>query len=161
MDIIFDFEELLKRTIAFYDSLEFDISEKDLNRAITSLMMPEYANEWNKRNRIDGLKIGDHRALATVGDAVCAAYIMLKEFNDETTPCELSDKNKLGQNSNLRIVGRQLLEGRLFALNNDIRDNNVKDYATAFEAVIGFIALTNLDKAFRILDEYLKSVKII
>lgn len=70
------------------------------------------------------------------------------------------------QNKELNIVGEQVLKDVLFARNNDLISNNdnenKKAYATAFEAIIGFIVLLdkaiNTNNADRILKEKLANV---
>ena len=100
--------------------------------------------------------------MATVGDAVCEAFVMLKEYNDALTADDLDKKKESLQNEKLNFVGDVL-----FASNNDLESNNEahpnkKAYATAFEAVIGFIALLDKDQntnnADRILKEQLSNV---
>jgi 23S rRNA maturation mini-RNase III len=59
------------------------------------------------------------------------------------------------QNRQLNIIGKKLLKDKLFAYNNDLRNDNTKDYATAFEAVVGFISLLNINKAFKLLDSFI------
>ena len=71
-------KEMIKLTIEFYNLLEIEISKKDEMMAVQSLTMPDYAKEYNDKHNE---KIKDHRALSTVGDAICGAYIMLKEYN--------------------------------------------------------------------------------
>lgn len=116
---------------------------------VQSLTMPEYAKEYNDKHNE---KIKDHRALSSVGDAICGAYIMLKEYNIDITSEELTDKKKIVTNEHLNIIGENLLSNKLFAINNDLKEGNKKSYATAFEAVIGFI---NKNKVDEILNKYL------
>ena len=40
-------------------------------------------------------------------------------------------------------------------MNNDLKEGNKKSYATAFEAVIGFICIINKNKVDEILNKYL------
>ncbi len=40
-------------------------------------------------------------------------------------------------------------------MNNDLKEENKKSYATAFEAVIGFIGILDTNKVYEILDKYL------
>ncbi len=56
-------------------------------------------------------------------------------------------------------MGKLLLKEHLFAKNNDLKDTNTKSYATAFEAVIGFLSL--LDKKTFNKSTTFKTVKII
>ena len=158
------YDEMVEKTREFYDELQIDISDKYVDLAVRSLTMPQYAKEYqDKYNQY----IGDHRALATVGDAVCEAFVMLKEYNDALTSDDLDKKKECLQNEGLNLAGEKMLNGVLFASNNDLKSNNAdypnkKAYATAFEAVIGFIALLdknqNTNNADRILKEHLSNV---
>lgn len=145
-------KEMIKLTIEFYNSLGIKISKEDEMMAVQSLTMPEYAKEYNDKHNE---KINDHRALSTVGDAICGAYIMLKEYNIDVTSEELTDKKKIVTNEHLNIIGETLLSNKLFAMNNDLKEGNKKSYATAFEAVIGFISIINKNKVDEILNKYL------
>ena len=80
---------------------------------------------------------------------------MLKEFNTNSTQEELTDKKKIVTNKHLNIIGKNLLLNKLFAINNDLKEENKKSYATAFEAVIGFIGILDRNKVYEILDKYL------
>ena len=53
-------------------------------------------------------------------------------------------------------IGKDLLQNKLFAVNNDLTEKNIKSYATAFESVIGFIGILDKNKVNSILDKYLK-----
>ena len=145
-------EEMIKLTIEFYNSLGIKISKEDEMMAVQSLTMPDYAKEYNDKNNE---KIKNHRALSTVGDAVCGEYIMLKEYDMDITSKELTDKKKIVTNDHLNIIGKNLLSNKLFAMNNDLKESNKKSYATAFEAVIGFISIINKNKVDEILNKYL------
>ena len=145
-------KEMIKLTIEFNNLLEIEISKKDEMMAVQSLTMPDYAKEYNDKHNE---KIKDHRALSTVGDAICGAYIMLKEYNMNITSEELTDKKKMVTNEHLNIIGKNLLLNKLFAINNDLKEENKKSYATAFEAVIGFIGILDRNKVYEILDKYL------
>lgn len=135
-----------------------------MDLAVRSLTMPQYAKEYqDKYNQY----IGEHRALATVGDAVCGAFLMLNRYTDEKTKKELTAEKKVVTNEHLNLVGEKILKDWLFASNNDLESNNEAHpnktaYATAFEAVIGFIALLDKDQntnnADRILKEQLSNV---
>ena len=155
------YDEMVEKTREFYDELQIDISDKYVDLAVRSLTMPQYAKEFNDKFHKE---IGDHRALATVGDAVCEAFVMLKEYNDALTADDLDKKKESLQNEKLNLVGERMLKGVLFTSNNDLESNNddhpnKKAYATAFEAIIGFIALLdknqNTNNADRILKEQL------
>ena len=161
---MYTLKEMNEKSLNFYKGLNVEISQENIPLAVRSLAMPQYAKEYqDKYNQC----IGDHRALATVGDAVCEAFVMLNEYNDDLTSDDLDKKKEGLQNEKLNFVGEQMLKGVLFASNNDLKSNNEdhpnkKAYATAFEAVIGFIALLdknqNTNNADRILKEQLSNV---
>ena len=163
--MLLTYEEMRERAFEFYDDLQINIPKIYVDLAVRSLTMPQYAKEYqDKYNQC----IGDHRALATVGDAVCEAFVMLNEYNDDLTSDDLDKKKESLQNEKLNCVGERMLKGVLFTSNNDLESNNEdypnkKAYATAFEAVIGFIAL--MDKAQytnntdKILKEQLSNVR--
>ena len=162
--MLLTYEEMSERAFWFYDDLQINIQKKYADLAVRSLTMPQYAKEYqDKYNQC----IGDHRALATVGDAVCEAFVMLKEYNDALTADDLDKKKESLQNEKLNLVGERMLKGVLFTSNNDLESNNddhpnKKAYATAFEAIIGFVALLDKDQntknADRILKELLSNV---
>ena len=112
------------------------------------------AKEYNDKNKQN--TINDHRALATVGDAICGSYVMLKEYKSNITSEELSNKKSIVKNENLNNIGKNLLQNKLFAVNNDLTEKNIKSYATAFEAVIGFSGILDKNKVNSILDKSLK-----
>lgn len=72
--MLLTYEEMSERAFEFYDYLQINIPKKYVALAVRSLTMPQYAKEYNDS---DNHPIGDHRALATVGDAVCGAFLML------------------------------------------------------------------------------------
>ena len=147
-----EFSEMESRTREFYEK-KLNIKIKDINLAVASLTMTEYAKIYSDKHKV---KIDNQDGLATVGDAVCGAYVMLKEYKPFTTKGKLTDEKNIVTNEHLKIVGKKLLEGYLFYENNDLKEDNKKDYATAFEAIIGFIALNDINDVGRILKEYLK-----
>lgn len=158
------YEEMSEKASRFYEGLQIKIPEQYVDLAVRSLTMPQYAKEYqDKYNQY----IGEHRALATVGDAVCGAFLMLNRYTDEKTKKELTAEKKVVTNEHLNLVGEKILKDWLFASNNDLESNNEAHpnktaYATAFEAVIGFIALLDKDQntnnADRILKEQLSNV---
>ena len=161
---MYTLKEMKEKSLEFYKGLNVETSQKNILLAVRSLTMPQYAKEYqDKYNQY----IGDHRALATVGDAVCEAFVMLNEYNDDLTSDDLDKKKESLQNEKLNLVGERMLKGVLFTSNNDLESNNAdhpnkKAYATAFEAIIGFIALLDKDQntnnADRILKEYLSNI---
>ncbi len=109
--------------------------------------------------------------MATVGDSVCGAFLMLNKFNSEKTKSDMTKEKVVLKNRNLISISKSLFKdsGLPFAKNNDLLNSdetsapepklNKKGYATAFEAVVGFLAL--LDKkygsnhAYRIFNRFL------
>ena len=161
--MLLTYEEMRERAFEFYDDLQINIPKIYVDLAVRSLTMPQYAKEYqDKYNQY----IGDHRALATVGDAVCGAFLMLDRYTDEKTKKELTAEKKVVTNEHLNLVGEKILKVRLFAKNNDLESKsekkNKKAYATAFEAVIGYIAVLdknqNTNNADRILKEQLSNI---
>ena len=166
--MLLTYEEMRERAFEFYDDLQINIPQKYADLAVRSLTMPQYAKEYNDSNNNP---IGDHRALATVGDAICGAFVMLDRYTDEKTSKTLTEEKEIVKNDRLNVIGKKMLCDEdgifLFASNNDLESNNddhpnKKAYATAFEAVIGFIALLDKDQntknADRILKEQLSNV---
>ena len=161
--MLLTYGEMSERAFEFYNDLQINIPKKYVALAVRSLTMPQYAKEYqDKYNQY----IGDHRALATVGDAVCEAFVMLKEYNDALTSDDLDKKKESLQNEELNLAGEKILKGVLFASNNDLKSNNTdhpnkKAYATAFEAVMGFIAIiegNSFDSIDKIWNKYVLKV---
>lgn len=163
LTMLLTYEEMSERAFEFYDYLQINIPKKYVALAVRSLTMPQYAKEYKDKY---GETIGDHTALATVGDAVCGAFLMLDRYTDEKTEKELTAEKKVVTNEHLNLVGEKILKDRLFAKNNDLEtksgEKNKKAYATAFEAVIGFITWLdknqNTNNADRILKKQLSNV---
>ena len=162
------YEEMRKKASRFYEGLQIKIPEQYVYLAVRSLTMPQYAKEYQDKY---GETIGDHTALATVGDAVCGAFLMLDRYTDEKTSKTLTEEKEIVKNDRLNVIGKKMLCDEdgifLFTSNNDLESNNEdhpnkKAYATAFEAIIGFIALLDKDQntnnADRILKEYLSNI---
>ncbi len=159
------YQEMINKTINFYKKIiGIEVPDEFIDLAVTSQAMPSYAKEYND---IHENKLNDHRSLATVGDAVCEAYLMINKFNEDSTSEKLTKEKKLLENERFNEIGKVLLKDNLFSSNNDLESNNdhnnKKAYATAFEAVIGFIAIMNKDyykkelkDLNRILSKYLK-----
>lgn len=157
MDII-EYDKMIERALSFYEKLNIEVSsDKDINRAVKSLTMPQYAKEYNDlhKDRHEN-KIGDHCALSTVGDAVCEAFLMLNRYEDNKTSGDLTDCKELLTNDRLNEIGQKMLSGFLFERNNDLNLKNTKAFATAFEAVIGFIALLDKENGTKNANEILK-----
>ena len=149
----YNYEEMLEKTKKFYDSINVKIPDEKIEDALASLTMPMYAKEFNDKNA--NKKINDHRALATLGDAICGSLLLTKKYQYYSTPKELTFVKKLLKNENLNEKGKQLLKDNLFYSNNDLKEGNKKSYATAFEAVIGFLSLIDIKTAKKVFDDYL------
>lgn len=160
---LLEYSEMVTRTKEFYNSLYIDIPDERLEEAVISLTMPKYYEEfnYNRKNRRNNISLMNHHgALSTVGDAICASYWMLKKYTITSSQDGLTKEKDALTNNHLNIIGEKLLKDKLFATNSDLTNSNLnknkKSYATAFEAVIGFISLIDPDSVNRILDEYLK-----
>ena len=165
---MYTLKEMKEKSLEFYKGLNVETSQENILLAVRSLTMPQYAKEYKDKY---GETIGDHTALATVGDAVCGAFLMLDRYTDEKTSKTLTEEKEIVKNDRLNVIGKKMLCDEdgifLFASNNDLESNNEdhpnkKAYATAFEAIIGFIALLDKDQktnnADRILKEQLSNV---
>ena len=165
---MYTLKEMKEKSLEFYKGLNVETSQENILLAVRSLTMPQYAKEYKDKY---GETIGDHTALATVGDAVCGAFLMLDRYTDEKTSKTLTEGKEIVKNDRLNVIGKKMLCDEdgifLFASNNDLESNNEdhpnkKAYATAFEAIIGFIALLDKDQktnnADRILKEYLSNI---
>ena len=162
---LLDYSEMVRRTKEFYNSLNIDIPDECIDEAVISLAMPEYVKEFNENKKSNTYLKNDHRALATVGDAICGACWMKEKYTIDSTKGKLTNEKKALTNVNFNIIGKKFLDGILFARGTDLISSNPcenkKSYATAFEAVIGFISLFNLDAAFKIVKEKLEDEKLI
>ena len=165
---MYTLKEMKEKSLEFYKGLNVETSQENILLAVRSLTMPQYAKEYKDKY---GETIGDHTALATVGDAVCGAFLMLDRYTDEKTSKTLTEEKEIVKNDRLNVIGKKMLCDEdgifLFSSNNDLESNNEdhpnkKAYATAFEAIIGFIALLDKDQktnnADRILKEYLSNI---
>lgn len=85
------YEEMSEKASRFYEDLQIKIPDQYVDLAVRSLTMPQYAKEYNDSNNHP---IGDHRALATVGDAVCGAFLMLDRYTDEKTKKRTNGREK-------------------------------------------------------------------
>ena len=165
---LLEYSKMVTRTKEFYNSLYIDIPDERLEEAVISLTMPKYYEEFNdnRKNRRNKKSLKNHHgALSTVGDAVCGAYWMKEKYTIKSTQEELTKEKDVLTNSHLNILGKKLLEGKLFNTTTDLTNSNdnenKKAYATAFEAVIGFISLIDPNKASEILDRYLNKEDLI
>lgn len=161
--MIFSFDEMKEKTRTFYQDLGCDLTEDTLDLAVQSLTMPCYANEFAQKF---GEKIPNHSALATVGDAYWGAYILAIAFEPNSKKGDLTKncKQTIGTNKQMNPLAEKWLSPFLFATNNDLIDNNSngqnkKGYATALEAVIGFLFLKFPEKVFDILQKQIEGGK--
>lgn len=157
------YDEMVLKAKDFYKSFNVIIPDEFVEEAVISLFMPQYVKEFNenKYNVKNNICLkNDHRALSTVGDAVCKSFWMLAKYSLFSTQEKLIAEKETLKNDHLNVVGLNILEGKLFATNNNLDSNNEienkKSYATAFEAVIGFVSLIDINKAF----EVLKKIKM-
>ena len=150
----YSYEEMTIKTKDFYALLGCKVISDNLMRdAITSLTMPQYAYIYNSKNNAE---INDHRALATLGDAVCGSLLLTNKYHYNSTPEELTFVKESLTNDNLKTKGKQLLKDNLFYSNNDLDEKNRKSYATAFEAVIGFLSLIDINLAKKVFYDYIQ-----
>lgn len=132
------YDEMKNEALMFYKDL--DVVVEDIELAIISLTMPEYAKAFNKENNSE---IVDCSALAKVGNAICTYYL---------TNQKLNSKKDLLSNENLAKYGKELLEGHLFMLDNDL---NQDTYKLAFDSLMGYLFLTDSKKANELLKKYI------
>ena len=149
-------DEMVKKTKEFYQELGVEIRDNDISLAVQSLTMPCYAKEYNDKNIDKNLGILDHRSLGTVGDAVNEGLLMIRKFKSDSTMESLTNDKVELTNENLNRKGKELLEKYLFNINNDLDPKNKKSFATAFEAIIGFLSLIRIDKAKEVFDKYIE-----
>lgn len=128
---------------------------KDPQIITQALTCSGFAKEYND---VSNDKILDHDGLATFGDALLRALISESLFmNDPSiTPGSLTDeKRMLENNPELQSIGKQLkIDTILFQRNNEINGN--KKLATAIEALIGAIYLSNgHESARKFVDKYI------
>lgn len=142
MDIL-SYDEMRNITREFYNSIGVDYPTKLEAEAVASLTMPSYANEFSQGK--GNMRIHDNNALATLGDAVCSAFLLNDAFLLWKSQEQLTKLKDSVTNKNLNKAGRFLLIEKLFERNNDLLPQNKKAYATAFEAVIGFTYLVNCE----------------
>lgn len=149
--MIYTYDDMMERTKKFYSSLGLEkISVDMMPDAIASLIMPCYANEFRQHF---GKKITDHRGIATLGDVACAFLRMKNKYHHGCKMDEMTHYKDPLMNINLNKSGEKLIDG-LFSSNNDLSEANNKTRATAFEAIIGFLSLIDLEKANEIFKMY-------
>ena len=132
------YDEMKNEALMFYKDL--DVVVEDIELAIISLTMPEYAKAFNNENNS---KIVDCSALAKVGNAIYTYYL---------TNQKLNNKKDLLSNENLAKYGKELLEGHLFMLDNGL---NQDTYKLAFDSLMGYLFLTDSKKANELLKKYI------
>lgn len=133
------YSELIKKAKSFYRGYGVAVRKHAEREAVASLTMPDFAYIQSERGDKD---IENNSALATVGDAVLGAYTMLRAFplDRSMTDDELSDlKVAVLSNDFLNTMGEKIAP-YLNRYNNDFKSVE-KGMATAFEAVVGFVAL--------------------
>lgn len=128
---------------------------KDPQIITQALTCSGFAKEYND---VSNDKILDHDGLATFGDALLKALISESLFRNEPsiTRGSLTDeKRMLENNPELQSIGKQLrIQTILFQRNNEINGN--KKLATAIEALIGAIYLSNGHESVRkFVDKYI------
>ena len=149
------YEDMKKNTIRFYnDVFHIDTEGNNYELAIQSLVMPEYMKEFNESKMKPETRIYNNGSLATLGDTVISTFLMDRYFRKEITSEQLSEYKKMATNKELNRLGEKYLESILFCRNYDLYYEesegdliqNRKGYASAFEAVIGFIYKFSKDK---------------
>lgn len=122
---MYTLKEMKEKSLEFYKGLNVETSQENILLAVRSLTMPQYAKEYKDKY---GETIGDHTALATVGDAVCGAFLMLDRYTDEKTSKTLTEEKEIVKNDRLNVIGKKMLCDEdgifLFASNNDLESNN-------------------------------------
>ena len=155
-DVLKSYDEMTAITVDFYKTLNIDIPSEFIKEAVQSLTMASYAKEYNESSINNGDSIKGHKALTTVGDAVCGAFLMVAKYKPGATQEIMHNYKSNLTNESLNPVGKELIMSRVFARNTDIKEGNTKDYADVFEAVIGFISVyIGIEKAFEVLKEHL------
>ena len=133
---------MIEETKKFYDGIGITDLKGLEEEAVVSLTTGSYANQYKQKF---SEKIYDNESLATLGDAVCSAILLKKEYKKEKSMEDMNGLKKRLTNKELNIVGEKMLKDKLFSANGDLGGD--KGYATAFEAVIGFVSLVDLKKA--------------
>ncbi len=133
---------MVEETKNFYAGIGITDLKGREEEAVISLTTGSYANQYNQK--FSG-KIYSNESLATLGDAVCSAILLRKEYKKEKSMEDMNGLKKCLTNKELNIVGEKMLKDKLFSANDDLGGD--KGYATAFEAVIGFVSLVDLKKA--------------
>lgn len=154
---MYTYEEMEARARSFYGTLGLRLTSRDLPLAIQSLAMPAYTKEYNERN--PSRPIHDNDSLATLGDSVFYVYVLRLCFSPRVSEGFLTDKKaKYCSNDTMKIYGEDWLRDALFARHRDLYEEgstlpNRKGFATAFEAVVGFLYLCAPDRVMDILRE--------
>lgn len=149
---ILEYEKMVELAKKFYKELKVEIPKEKISEAVASLTMPQYAEQYkNKYHK----EIQDHRGLATLGDASCAAIHLKNYYSLDKTDEAMNKLKKKLENKEFNVIGKELLEGKLFSANNDLDDQNTKSYATAFEAVIGFVYLVDEQKSQELIKKHI------
>ena len=152
---MYTYKEMEERTRAFYSTLGITLSRRDLPLAIQSLSMPRYTRRYNEAT--PSAPLHDNDSLATLGDSVFYVYVLTLCFSSRITERFLTDKKiKYCSNDTMKVYGEDWLADWLFATHKDLYEEgsnqtNKKGYATAFEAVVGFLYLRAPDRVMEIL----------
>jgi 23S rRNA maturation mini-RNase III len=159
------YEDMKKNTIRFYNDV-FQINTEGNNHelAIQSLVMPEYMKEFNESKMKPETRIYNNGSLATLGDTVISTFLMNRYFKKEITPEHLSEYKRMATNKELNQLGQKVLISILFYRNNDLYyeesegdlTQNRKGYASAFEAVVGFLYKCSREKCDNFLADCFK-----
>ena len=147
------YDEMIGRTVNFYKELGVKIPSDKIKDAVASLTMPQYASIFKQKYKDT---INEHRSLATLGDAVCGALLLMGKYRQGVTMKKMTIYKEKITNKNLNFAGKELLKDSLFHENNDLSNKNKKSYATAFEAIIGFLSLVDLNKAKLVFEKYIE-----
>ena len=139
--MLLTYEEMSEGAFEFYNDLQINIPKKYVALAVRSLTMPQYAKEYQDKY---GDTIGDHTALATVGDAVCGAFLMLDRYGNaynSSYECLMRDTTyQFCEVCKLQGSKRmsQLIDGKSLY----VADPEVKKYTGQYSAYSDFVDTT-------------------
>ena len=147
--MIISYEEMLNKTIEFYNSLDISFPKDKNELAVASLTMPSYSKNYKDKY---GKERYNHSSMATLGDSMCGAFLLLETYKPSRSKGDLTDDKVAVRNDHFNVIGKKLLEGHLLWDNNDLYA--VKAYTNGFEALIGFISLVDVNKAQELFLKY-------
>lgn len=138
-----DYPSMEAQAKMFYqERVGITLDNEELTRlAVQSITLPGYMKEFNDYYETE---IYSLEGLATVGDAALADYLMKAHFKPHLTKAELTQLKEKLTNEELASLGEELFGDFLFSRNTDLNKNKqcyVRAYATALEAVFGFLTL--------------------